>query len=454
MGGAAGDGRFADWLCHTQGGAFEFVRMNRFYGEFDYAHLPGKRPEGDHRNPFQVDRDRVLFSAPFRQLQSKTQVFQSGEYDFYRTRLTHTIEVARIGRSIAEYLNHTSERLRPDFFIDPDLVEGIGLAHDLGHPPFGHIGERKLNEIMANSGGFEGNAQTLRILTELIYPRPTRPSGMRPTRAFLDGAMKYKALRRECRNAGADGNAPANHFLYDEQQPHRAFVLGETSAGPMDPTGMNELKSLECRIMDWADDTAYSLHDIVDGVQARFISPESLRAWAEGQNELSSHQRNVLDEMIEEIRRDGLEPRVGIRIGQFIKACSLVPQDSPLAHKTNRHRFRLDVDPKVREVCELHKRIAHDLIFRSPALQQIEFKGGYVLTRLHEAYLHHSMPGQGRRLRILPAPFGEWVAAAESDAQRLRYLCDFLANMTDAQAIRAYKRLYDADFGSVMDPFA
>ncbi len=443
-----------DWFCHGRAGPFGFRSMNRFYGEFDYVHLPGKRPEEDHRNPFQVDRDRVLFSAPFRQLQSKTQVFQSGEYDFYRTRLTHTIEVARIGRSIAEYLNHTSDRLRPDFQIDPDLVEGIGLAHDLGHPPFGHIGERKLNELMATSGGFEGNAQTLRILTELIYPRPKRPTGMRPTRAFLDGTMKYKALRRECLGAVPDGSTPANHFLYDEQAPYRAFVLGDESTGVSGPAALNALKSLECQIMDWADDTAYSLHDIVDGVQARFISPESLRAWAEEQDNLSSYQRTILDEMIDEIRRGGFEPRVGIRIGQFIKACSLVPADSPLAHKTNRHRFRLEVDAKVREVCELHKRIAFDLIFRSASLQQIEFKGGFVLERLHEAYLRHGMPGPQRRLRILPDPFAAWVSAAESDAQRLRYLCDFLANMTDAQAIRAFKRLYDADFGSVMDPFA
>ncbi len=428
--------------------------MNRFYGEFDYAHLPGKRPEGDYRSPFQIDRDRVLFSAPFRQLQSKTQVFQSGEYDFYRTRLTHTIEVARIGRSIAEYLNHTSDRLRPDFQIDSDLVEGIGLAHDIGHPPFGHIGERKLNELMAAHGGFEGNAQTLRILTDLIYPRTRRPSGMKPTRAFLDGIMKYKALRAERFKSEVGGHPPHNHFLYDEQDPFRAFIFGDEQPPPLSPEAFNSLKSLECQIMDWADDTAYSLHDIVDGVQARFITPESLRNWADGQEDLTSYQRNILEEMLDEIRRGGFEPRVSMRIGQFIHACSLVPCESPLSEKTNRHRFRLEVDRKVSEVCDLHKRIATDLIFRSASLQQIEFKGGFVLERLFTAYSENCLPNARRRLRILPEPYATWVDLAESDGQRVRYLCDFLSNMTDAQAIRAYKRLYDADFGSVMDPFA
>ncbi|MCC5839922.1 MAG: dNTP triphosphohydrolase [Opitutales bacterium] len=429
--------------------------MNRFYGEFDYAHLPGKRPENDYRSPFQIDRDRILFSAPFRQLQSKTQVFQSGEYDFYRTRLTHTIEVARIGRSIAEYLNCTSERLRPDFFIDPDLVEGIGLAHDLGHPPFGHIGERKLNELMAEAGGFEGNAQTLRIVTELIYPRKQRPSGMKPTRAFLDGILKYKALRREWLAASTE-TLPAHHFLYDEQEPYRRFALGEDFQAGTSPAAVNAMKSLECQIMDWADDTAYSLHDIVDGVQARFITPEALRTWSDLEaSTLSGYQRNVVEDMIDEIRRGGFEPRSSLRIGQFIQACTLEPMENALSAHSNRHRFRLHIDPKMKEVCDLHKRIAIDMIFRSAQLQQIEFKGGFVLSRLFAAYAEHALDDNGaRRLRILPEPYCTWIEQGESRNARCRRLCDFLANLTDSQAIRTYKRLYDADFGSIMDHFS
>jgi dGTPase len=424
---------------------------NRFYGEFDCEHLPGKRPENDHRTPFQIDRDRVLFSSAFRQLQSKTQVFQSGEYDFYRTRLTHTIEVARIARSIAEYLNRTSDRLRPDFQIDPDLVEAVGLAHDLGHPPFGHIGERKLNELMGPHGGFEGNAQTLRILTRLIYARPDRPSGMKPTRAFLDGILKYKALYSECPRGDGEAVYPENHFLYDDQLELREFVFPGADTGGFGAADWNRLKSIECQIMDWADDTAYSLHDIVDGIKAGFISADSLRAWSEQQQDLSGHQLQTLDDLVGEIRSGGYEPRTSIWIGQFIQAGRLLPADSPLAARTNRHRFRLEVDPRVREVCSLHKRIAFDLIFKSPQLQQIEFKGGYLLTRLFEAYASHSLGQHAKPLRLLPEPIGQWVRNEPDLRARRRLLCDHLASLTDGQAIRAYKRLYEPDFGALMD---
>lgn len=425
---------------------------NRFYGSYDSEHLPGKRPENDHRTPFQIDRDRVLFSSAFRQLQSKTQVFQSGEYDFYRTRLTHTIEVARIARSISEYLNRTSERLKSDFFIDPDLVEAVGLAHDLGHPPFGHIGERKLNELMAEFGGFEGNAQTLRILTELIYARPKKPSGMKPTRAFLDGILKYKALHGECcSEVGGNIEYPDNHFLYDDQAAVREFVFQGYDIASHNPEELNGLKSIECQIMDWADDTAYSLHDIVDGIKARFITPDSLYAWSDSQNDLTSYQQQTLEDLVSEIRSGGYEPRTSLRIGEFIQACRLMPNDSPLAPISNRHRFKLEIDKKVNEVCSLHKRIAFDLIFKSAPLQQIEFKGGYLLTRLFEAYKEHLLDGNPKPLRILPDPMHNWINRESDDRIKRRLLCDYLATLTDGQAIRAYKRLFEPGFGTLMD---
>lgn len=427
--------------------------INRFYGDFDYEHLPGSRPENDHRGPFQIDRDRVLFSTAFRQLQSKTQVFQSGEYDFYRTRLTHTIEVARIARSIAEFLNQTSDRLRPDFQIDPDLVEAVGLAHDLGHPPFGHIGERKLNQLMAQQGGFEGNAQTLRILTRLIYSRRDRPSGMKPTRAFLDGVLKYKSLHKELITSDADGTThyPHHHFLYDEQDHLREFVFPDRSLHQLTLPQREQLSSIECQIMDWADDTAYSLHDIVDGIKAGFITPDSLTEWSEQCPDLTSFQMKTLEELISEIRSGGYEPRTSQWIGQFIQACRLQPADSPMAAQTNRHRFRLTVEPRVREVCELHKAIAIDLIFKSSPLQQIEFKGGRLLEKLFTAYRSHVIDTGESSLRLLPDPLHGWIQQEDSARGRWRLLCDHLASLTDGQAIRTYKRLFEPEFGALMD---
>ena len=154
---------------------------NRFYGEFDTARRSGLDDGGDYRTPFQIDRDRVLHTPTFRRLQNKTQVFWSGEYDFYRTRLTHSLEVAQIGKSICHWLkSRPAGPLAEDFFIDPDLLEAVCLSHDLGHPPFGHAGERTLNHLMRDHGGFEGNAQTLRLLTERIFSAKRAWHGSHP----------------------------------------------------------------------------------------------------------------------------------------------------------------------------------------------------------------------------------------------------------------------------------
>src|SRR5450755_1100758 len=180
-----------------------------FYGAFDRDYLRNdtnaSRKE-DYRSVFHQDRDRLMFTSSFRRLQAKTQVFQAGEYDFYRTRLTHSLEVSRIAESIAIWLrvNH------PEVQIDLHLLECICLSHDIGHPPFGHAGERVLNKVMEPYGGFEGNAQTLRILTRTIYSDSQKRSGMSPSRALLDGVLKYKRLHR-------DRGESTHHFIYDDQ---------------------------------------------------------------------------------------------------------------------------------------------------------------------------------------------------------------------------------------------
>src|SRR3954466_4818013 len=196
--------------------------QNRFYNAFDMQEW-GTSRKTDYRSPFQIDRDRIIHAHAFRKLQSKTQVFLSGEYDFYRTRLTHSMEVAQIGRSICHFLRTEGGVLRDDFYIDSDLVEAVCLAHDLGHPPFGHSGERTLQELMMKWGGFEGNAQTLHLLTETIYQNEAGVRGMAPTRALLDGVLKYKKLFREF------PTPPPNHFIYDPQERHRDLVSGDAS---------------------------------------------------------------------------------------------------------------------------------------------------------------------------------------------------------------------------------
>ncbi|WP_309387657.1 dGTP triphosphohydrolase [Cerasicoccus frondis] len=423
-----------------------------FYSDFDSAAWgdtgPMQPADDPHRSPYQVDRDRVIFSFAFRRLQSKTQVFQSGEYDFYRTRLTHSLEVARIARSIGEWLR------RPEMggqLIDLDLLEAIGLAHDLGHPPYGHIGERKLNELMADFGGFEGNAQTLRILTQLIYERKDGATGMSPTRAFLDGVLKYKSLRTE--ETQRKGELPDNHFIYDDQADIRSFVFGDRE--PPADLVLNKFKSVECQIMDWADDTAYSLHDIVDGAKAGFLTVDTVQEWADSLvgDDAWMAEHPKFKELLKNMAESKLEPKFARKVGDFIHACKLEPVENFLSDLTPRHAFTVRIAPEVQEECAIYKQLALDVIFKSTRIQQIEFKGGVILTKLFNALAEHYLPSResGRTLKLLPEPIHSWTVSADGETTRARFLCDFIASLTDPQAARLYKRLFDPDFGSITD---
>lgn len=418
---------------------------NTFYGAFDYETLADRPPrEGEYRSQFQIDRDRIIHTSAFRTLQSKTQVFLSGEYDFYRTRLTHSIEVAQIGRSICARLNHESKALREDYSIDPALVEAVCLSHDIGHPPFGHCGERTLNRLMLPYGGFEGNAQTLRLLTQTIF----EDRGMVPSRGFLDGVLKYKTLFGELEN-------PENHFVYDEQSGYLDFAMGGRDFPPELTPGKprDAFRSIECQIMDWADDTAYSLHDVADGIAARFISIERLERWAEAQ---SDHEKvaPVVDSILKNIRDDRIEGRTGVRIGMHIGACSLVDDTNFMSPTSNRYRYRLEIDPQILSECKIYKRIAFDLVFRSQQLQQLDRKAEHILSRLFEAFAEYYIEPDSKRsdhMNLLNPKEEAAIWKVESKRKRARLVCDVIAKMTDGFATRTYKRLFDADFGSIVD---
>ena len=425
---------------------------NRFYHEFDLERLSGKLPEDDYRTPFQTDRDRVLHTPTFRRLQNKTQVFWSGEYDFYRTRLTHSLEVAQIGKSICYWLKSRPDGpLSDDFHVDPDLVEAVCLSHDLGHPPFGHAGERTLNHLLAGYGGFEGNAQTLRLLTQRIFS--AKRTGMDPTRAFMDGVLKYKSLWSDLK--AAEGAPPAHHFLYDDQSPLLAWAMGgkpfpdDLTPGPV----RDGLKSIECQIMDWADDTAYSLNDLSDSVRAGFLTIERIESWAERAGQ-STGEGTPLGDLLRAIRQRRMDPFVGKRIGRYIKAASLTEASNFLSATSHRYAWRLVVEEAILAECRLFKRLAFEVVFLSPQLKQLEHKGSRMLRQLWELLVQryvHDGRIDGQDFQLLPADTAAEISSAQDEAGRARLVCDFLAGMTDGYAARTYKRLFVPDFGSIGD---
>ena len=418
---------------------------NRFYGAFDTETLGGAR-KSDYRSAFQIDRDRIIHAHAFRKLQSKTQVFLSGEHDVYRTRLTHSMEVAQIGRSICHFLRTLRGPLADDFHIDSDLVEAACLAHDLGHPPFGHSGERTLQELMGRWGGFEGNAQTLHLLTQTMYQDRSGVRGMQPTRALLDGVLKYKTLHRQFRSP------PQNHFLYDTQRDALGFVFGGTAVPRTLAPGerLNAFKSVECQIMDWADDAAYSLNDIVDGVKTGFLTVDRIQAWAD-EKVGDAQGLRLLDELLDAIRRERVEGVLSSRIGAFITSCRLRERANFMSGRTNRYRYELVVAPEAQRQALFYKALANDIIFESPPLQQMENKARKVLFDLWDScWRNYVEPGR-RVVRILPPAVGRLVDGAKGRRAKARQICDWLAGLTDGMIVRTHRRLFDPEFGSIRD---
>lgn len=423
---------------------------NDFYNDFDREIWNGPR-NTDYRTPFQQDRDRVIHSSAFRRLQAKTQVYLTGEYDFYRTRLTHSLEVAQIARGICGFLKHSSNALSDNFYIDTDLVEAIGLSHDLGHPPFGHSGERELNQLMKNYGGFEGNAQTLRLLTKTIFSNGlTRSgsvtrSGMAPTRAFVDGVMKYKTLRHQT-------PAAPNHFIYDDQSGCVDFIFnGRPIPSHLTPgQNLNDFQSIECQIMDWADDTAYRLNDIVDGVNAGFINKLRVEQWA-ASTKLTSAESAIVGRLLNTMTKGVLTRDFSIKIGSFVRACELVERDNFMSDITNRYRYELRVsNSQVRAEHKLYKRLATEVVFNSPQLHQLEFKGKNMIRCIFRAFAKNYVAAIGGSM-LLPREVDVLIRRTKDQGLRARLLCDQLAGMTDDFATRTYRRLFDPTYGSMVD---
>jgi dGTPase len=383
------------------------------------------------RGDFARDRARVLHSYAFRRLADKTQVVVPGEDDFPRTRLTHSLEVAQIGREIAVALG-----------ADPDIVDAAGLAHDIGHPPFGHNGESALDLAAASCGGFEGNAQTLRVLTRLEAKvlRPTgEPAGLNLTRAVLDATCKYPWARRT-------DTAKFGYYAAD-----RAAFEWLRAAVP------DGRRCLEAQVMDWADDVAYSVHDVEDGIHGALIrlaevsddERETLcKIAAEAYSPLSADDlAPVLDELLRlptlrdladydgSYRAQAAAKRATSELtGRFaaaaIEATREAHGDGPLC----RYAADLVVPPDVAAECALLKAIAVHYVMHRPGTADRQAGQRRLLTELVDAVQDGAPQTLDRDLR--PA----WHEAPEG-ADRLRVVIDQVAQLTDSSAVARHSRL-------------
>lgn len=416
---------------HLPPPGYDPTSVDRWAGE------PDKRPG---RTAFQRDRARVLHSAALRRLAGKTQVVTPGTrseaWDASpRTRLTHSLECAQVGRELGAALG-----------CDPDLVEAACLSHDLGHPPFGHNGEQALNEFAQDCGGFEGNAQSLRLLTRIEPKRFQRSEetgdvvsvGLNLTRATLDAATKYPWPR------GAHPTDPASRKfgVYDDDRP----VFDWVRKGAPD-----HRTCFEAQVMDWSDDVAYSVHDVEDGLHAGHIDPGCLYAEPERQSVFAvaigryvpadtdpAELAEALDRLLDQewwphgydgsaVAQARLKDATSQLIGRFCLAAESATRAAYGTGRLTRYAAELVVPRSARLECAVLKAVADRYVMQRAEQERLRAAQRIVVAELAEALTARAPEGLDPQFRAL---FDE----APDDRARKRVLVDQIASLTDASA--------------------
>jgi len=376
----------------------------------DSARSRGRKvaePESATRTPFARDRDRIIHSTAFRRLKEKTQVFVAHEGDHFRTRLTHSLEVAQIARSLATALG-----------LDADLAETIALAHDLGHPPFGHAGEDELQVQMAGFGGFDHNVQTFRVVTRLERRYP-RFDGLNLTWETLEGVIKH--------------NGPVVDKL--EKPSWRAIAEFDADYG----LGLAGWASAEAQVAALADDIAYNNHDVDDGVQAGLFNLDELRAIPLIGPHVASAVADYPDCEPGILRLEAVRRMIGAMVADVLAETRRRAQAGNVASPQD-----------VRE-------LGHALVaFSREMVEDLSALRAFLMDRMYRHWKVNRTRSQARRMLgemfqlflaepdVLPA---EWYARTQGrdEPGLARVVCDYIAGMTDRFAIEEHRKLFHLD---------
>jgi dGTPase len=345
----------------------------------------------DQRPAFERDRDRIIHCAAFRRLEYKTQVFVNHEGDYYRTRLTHSLEVAQIGRAIARKLH-----------LNEELTEALALAHDLGHTPFGHTGEEVLNRLMAAHGGFEHNLQSFRVVDELEERYPGF-NGLNLTWELREGIIKHASP-------------------YD------------TPSGGMSEFLPGTVPSIEAQIINYADEIGYNNHDIDDGLKSGHITLEMLERvelWREVNSGVRQKYPGIDDRRLV---FQTISALIGLLIGDVCATISSNLEQFSITsldelRRVNRAVVHFSEDVTLRNL--KLKRFLFDNLYRHHKVDKMRVKAEFFITRLFETYLRYP--------NLLPPKYHARIERFGLE----RVVCDYIAGMTDRFALDEYKRLFD-----------
>lgn len=442
------------------------------------------RPD-DAREAYERDLARIIHSPAFRRLQGKTQVLGVGENDFYRTRLTHSVEVAQIAASLVRqhYRNASTPDELKRVLPSASHITAVALYHDVGHPPFGHGGELALNRLMHRYGGFEGNAQTLRICTKLgnTYQRD---GGLNLSRRTLLGLLKYPAsynnvcdgdfLEKRAREGGDYATHESSYvdIAYRLWKPAKCFYESEsdvvewifegisseekrkfmkTVKGPDRAAAPSHRKtshkSLDASVMDMADDISYGVHDLEDAIHLKLVDPADWEELVQSKlNDLSREEReryglnDIADQLFVRDEKWKVKNAIGAMINYFI-AKSHINEESfsdPLL------KYNVRLGGAERGFLDAIQELVEEKVIKSATVQTLEFRGLQIVTRLFDALSRHPD-------RLLNKETRRTYERVEGEANKARVIADHVSGMTDEYATKLYERLFVPRHGSLFE---